>query len=174
MSTTPAPFSILDYIKDATRRYIARGKYYLEDSAFVDGAIYNARIDMNNKRIKNVGQPRENGDAVPYGLFAAVTAEFEPYELTDTNVTTYANSPEYGTYFINVRPQVEGGPTALWCLSRPSAACTSCLKNVVASAVGDDDLETTLDVSWPPNAPIMIWKSSSNFDGVYEIKISRC
>ena len=175
MSSSPIGYqSVIDYIKDTTKRYITKGAYYLVDSVFENGAIYNAKIDMNNKRIHNVGTPIANGDAVPYGLFASVTSEFEPFELIGTNITTYANSPSYGTYFVNVRCQTDGGPTGCWCFSRASAADMKYTKILICSASADDDNnKTTLDVNWPSNSPLMITKSSSLFDGTYEIKVSR-
>ena len=163
--------SVLDAIQDPIKRFVARGSYYLHESVFENGHIYNARIDMHNKQIQNVGTPTANGDAVPYGLFAAVTSEFEPFNLTSTTVVTYANSPSFGTYFVNVRSQDEGGPTACWCLSRANTDTMSYTKNLISSANGDDG--TRLEIAWPPNSPLMIWKSSDAFDGLYEIKVSR-
>lgn len=171
--STSASSSVLNYVKDTTRRYVASGAYKLYESVFVNGAIFDARIDMNNRRIQNVGTPSANGDAVPYGLFASVTSEFEPFELSGTDVVTYANSPAYGTYFVNVRCQTDGGPTACWCFSRSSASTDTHTKVLVASATADDENETALDVNWPANSPLMISKSSLNFDGTYEIKVSR-
>lgn len=178
MSSSSAYQSVLDYINDTKRRFVASGAYHLLDSVITGGAIYDARVDMNKRRIRNVGTPIDNGDAVPYGLFTSVTAEFEPFILTGTAQTTYANSPDYGTFFINIRSQQDGGPTGCWCLSRSSVSSTSYSKVLVSSATANEEdgngiVKTTLDLSWPPNSPITICKSSVRFDGVYEIKLSR-
>lgn len=143
-------------------------------SIFTAGIIKSSSIDMlntagNYMNIINTAAPINNNDVAIKQTVTDLGININAVTLLATQGTLITNS--IGSFVITVSNQVSNGPCATFHVSKN--AITVCGHIVRISAVPGLSFAKTclLDMKWPANSPLELFKTDINFDGSYLVKL---
>jgi hypothetical protein len=163
--------------------------FFFEGNGFFDGSMLTnsttsnniittsqitaSTIDMlsttgNFQRITNVQSPILPNDAVIKSYVDDLGITIADYTLTGTTGTLISTNLS-GSYVITVTNLVLGGPSAVFNVTNNgSGNCGQVMRTVGAPG---NDKKATLDISWPGNTGIILFKTNVTYDGSYRVKI---
>jgi hypothetical protein len=143
-------------------------------SIFTAGIIKTSSIDMlntagNYQRITNADTPILPNDVVIKSYVDMLGININAVTLVGTQGTVITNS--IGSFVITVSNQVSNGPCATFHVSKN--ATNICGHIVRISSVPGISFSKTclLDMNWPVNSPLVLFKKDINFDGSYLVKL---
>lgn len=134
--------------------------------------ISSSSLDMNLQNITSVKDPIQVQDAATKKYVDTVIASaFNVYSITLTG-SNFADAIalQPGAYTVSIKAvSLSGAPTANWSIAKASNdGDTSIFRMAsVPSSTGE-----TLDIVWHPNAPLRVRKTGTNYDGLYNVRIS--
>lgn len=144
----------------------------ITNSTLSNNTITNSSIDMNNGVITNAGTPVNSSDVVnkayvdniaaPVGNFTVVVT------LSGTTAST-VSSAVTGAFVLTVKNVVADGPCATFTVSKNHQSRYPSLTRTSSSA-GMTTFERLM-LTWDPGQSLKIYKTDTNYDGVYTIKL---
>jgi hypothetical protein len=160
------------------------GSVFFEGNAYIDGGqvsnalvlsssignctITTSSLDMNNANITSVKDPVQAQDAATKYYVDALQIVFNTITLVGTNNTLISNLLQ-GSFVVTVNNLVSNGPSAVFHVTKNDSSRHGHVFRTVATPGYSS--RTTLMVSWPPNSGILIYKTGSEFDGSYRVKL---
>lgn len=181
--------------------FFYEGNAYLEQSYITNSTISNdiitissintSSIDMlsssgNYQNITSVKDPINRQDAATKSYVDSLGIVISDYTLTSTSSTlistpiitqttsgnvlvTSSTSPNYGSYVLTITNLVSGGPSAIFNITKNQTSNCGAVMRTVASPGNDHNC--TIDVKWPANSGILLYKTNPNYDGSYRVKL---
>lgn len=163
--------------------------FFFEGNAYLDGsiltnssisnnyittsAIRSSTIDMLNTagnyvNITSVKDPINPQDAATKNYVDALGIVIKDFTLSGTSTTVVSNNLT-GSFTITVTNLVLNGPSAVFNVTKNIASnCGQVMRTVAAPGT---NTTVVLDMSWPANSGILLFKSDNQFDGSYRVKL---
>lgn len=163
--------------------FFGEGNFYMDSSILTNSSISNniittsqirtCTIDMlsssgNYQNITNAATPILPNDVVIKSYVDALGISIQNYTLTNT-VGTLISSQLSGSFVITVKNLVLNGPSAVFNVTKNEQG--NCGQVVRTSAAPGTGTRTMLDIMWPINTGIVLFKTQSQYDGSYRVKI---
>ena len=143
-------------------------------SVFTGGVIRTSSIDMldtagNFQFISNVRSPVLPNDAAIKQTVTDLGININAITLLGTQETIITNS--IGSFVITVSNQVLNGPCATFHVSKNASTVSGHIVRI-SSVPGLSFSKTCLlDMRWPANSPLVLFKKDIDFDGSYIVKL---
>lgn len=147
------------------RPYTYNGRAYLNDSDIVSSRI-------SSSRITGLTDPIGQTDAVSLGFLQTsfTTNSFTVVNITGTGWMEIPNMPLFGNRMITINNITSGAPNASWRVSKSQISAEASFTKLAFSPSDDG---CVFEVVWMKDTALQIRKSNDNWDGDYEITISR-
>ncbi len=147
---------------------------FFNSNAILDGGeVKNASItlsslDMNYQKITSVDDPIDDYDAVNKRYISnTLGIKLLTISLSGTIATQILNDT-YGSFHVIVKSSVNN-PTATFLISKSIEADNGNIQRI-SNAKGNIANER-LEIVWPPNSGVSLYKTGINHDGNYNVKI---
>jgi len=163
--------------------FFGEGNFYMSSSVLTNSSTSNniittsvitaSSIDMlsttgNFQNIINVKDPILPQDAATKKYIDDLGISIQNYTLSNT-LGTLISSNLSGAFVITVKNLVLNGPSAIFNVTKNEQG--NCGHVVRPSASPGTGTRITLDISWPVNTGIILYKNGSQYDGSYKVKI---
>ena len=151
-------------------RYITNST--VTNNIITNSSIKTSSIDMldsagNYQNITNVAQPILPHDAVILQTITDLGIVISNYTLTGTTSTVISTNL-IGSYLITVNTLVSNGPCANFSVSKSNQ--NNC-GQIIRTTLGPGTNKVALDIIWPANSGIQLFKTNNSCDGSYKIKL---
>ena len=163
--------------------FFGEGNFYMDASILINSSISNniittsqistCTIDMlstsgNYQNITNVKNPILNQDAATKSYVDALGISIQNYTLTNT-LGSLISTDLSGSFVITVKNLIFNGPSAIFNITKnEQGICGNGVRTAAAPGTGTS---ITLDISWPSNSGIILFKNGAQYDGSYKVKI---
>lgn len=163
--------------------FFGEGNFYMDLSILTNSSISNniittsqistCTIDMlstsgNYQNITNVKNPILNQDAATKSYVDALGISIQNYTLTNT-LGSLISTDLSGSFVITVKNLIFNGPSAIFNITKnEQGICGNVVRTAAAPGTGTS---ITLDISWPSNSGIILFKNGAQYDGSYKVKI---
>lgn len=163
--------------------FFGEGNFYMDSSILTNSSISNniittsqiktCTIDMlsttgNYQNIINVKDPILPQDAATKKYIDNLGISIQNYTLSNT-LGTLINSNLSGSFVITVKNLVLNGPSAIFNVTKNEQG--NCGHVVRPAASPGTGTRITLDINWPVNTGIILYKNGAQYDGSYQVKI---
>lgn len=163
--------------------FFGEGNFYMDASMLTNSSISNniittsqirtCTIDMlstsgNYQNIINVKNPILNQDAATKSYVDALGITIQNYTLSNT-LGSLISTDLSGSFVITVKNLVLNGPSAVFNITKNEQ--NICGQVVRTSAAPGTGTRITLNINWPNNSGIFLFKNGPQFDGSYKVKI---
>lgn len=162
--------------------FFGEGNYYLNQSYITNSTVTNniisnssintSSIDMldsagNYQYITNVRSPNLPHDAVILQTITDLGIVISNYSLSGTTGTIVSTNL-FGSYIVTVNSQVLNGPCANFSVSKNNPNnCGQIMRTTLGPGVNN----VALDIIWPANSGIQLFKTNNYCDGSYIVKL---
>jgi hypothetical protein len=154
---------------------------YFEGNAFIDGGkvqnssvlfadIQNSTVDMDMKNITSVADPVEPQDAATKQYVDDLGVRISNVTLIDDNYTPISTFQK-GSFVITVTNLVDFAPTATFYVSKSHQTRHAHIVRHTCAPGIENGTVVVLEIKWEPNQGLALRKTSSPFNGLYQIKI---
>jgi hypothetical protein len=160
------------------------GAVSYEGNAFIDGGkiqnliitntsisnsvITTSSLDMNLANITSVKDPINLQDAATKKYVDDLYIVYVDVTLSGTSPTIISSNLK-GTYRINVTNSIINGPSAAFDVTKNEASNNAhIIRTVACPGISS---YTTVNVLWPPNTGIQLYKTGNDYDGNYLVKL---
>jgi hypothetical protein len=163
--------------------FFGEGNFYMDSSILTNSSVSNniittsqisaCTIDMlstsgNYQNITNVEHPVLNHDAATKFYVDSLGISIANYTLSNT-FGTLISSNLSGSFVIIVKNLILNGPSAIFNITKnEQGICGQVARTAAAPGTGS---YVTLDISWPSNSGIFLFKNGAQYDGSYKVKI---
>ena len=163
--------------------FFGEGNFYMDLSVLTNSSISNniittsqirtCTIDMlstsgNFQNITNAATPIQPNDVVIKSYVDDLGISIANYTLSNT-LGSLISSNLSGSYIITVKNLVLNGPSAVFNITKnEQGVCGQVARTAAAPGIGT---RVTLDISWPSNSGILLFKNGPQYDGSYKVKI---
>lgn len=147
------------------RKYAFNGRAFLSDSDIKDSRIINCDITA-------LRDPIYAGDAVSLAYLntSLINNNYNVINIQGAEWFELDLMPPFGNRNISISCTQSGGPNAAWRVSKSSESDEPFITNLAFSPSSDGGV---FEISWMPNTALQIRKSTTNWDGRYEISVQR-
>lgn len=164
--------------------FFFEGNGYFSESYLTNSSVTNniitsstistSSIDMlntagNYQNITNVDLPINDHDVAIKLYVDNLGILISNYTLTGIYKTNIAPNLKNGSFIVTVTNLMESGPCATFNISKNDKRVTGQIVRT-SMATGITFL-TTLNIQWPIDSGPVLYKSNSNYDGSYRVKI---
>jgi hypothetical protein len=143
------------------------GNSYITASAISSSSLDMLNTAGNLQNITSVKDPILQQDAATKNYVDSLGININSVTLTSTTGTVITNS--VGSFIITVNNLVLNGPCATFNVSKNSPSKYGHIVRTTISP-GINPL-TLLDLNWPPNSGLLLFKTDISYDGSYQVKI---
>lgn len=163
--------------------FFGEGNFYMASSVLINSSTSNniittsqitaSTIDMlsttgNFQRITNTATPILPNDVVIKSYVDTLGISIQNYNLSNT-LGTLISSNLSGAFVITVKNLVLNGPAAIFNITKNEQG--NCGHVVRPSATPGTGTLITLNITWPSNTGIILYKTGPQYDGSYQVKI---
>lgn len=163
--------------------FFGEGNYYMTLSVLTNSSTSNniittsvitgSSIDMlsttgNFQRITNAATPILPNDVVIKSYVDNLGISIQNYTLSNT-LGTLISTNLSGAFVITVKNLVLNGPCAIFNVTKNEQG--NCGHVIRPSASPGTGTKITLDINWPANTGLILYKNGAQFDGSYQVKI---
>jgi hypothetical protein len=148
----------------AYKQFVSNG--IIEDGIVRGSDINTSTIDMNNGVITTHGTPINNLDVVNKAYVDARIKTFT-INLSGTSPVVLPISILKGSLSVNIFSIVNDGPTASFNINKSYTSINGAIHRTNTSA-GQTSYERLM-MDWPSGGSPRIYKTGSNYDGIYQI-----
>ena len=148
----------------AYKQFISNG--ITEDGIIRNSDINTSTIDMNNGVITTHGTPVNDLDVVNK-IYVDNRIKTFTINLSGTSPTVLPIAILKGSLNINIFSIINNGPTASFNLNKSYVSINGAIHRTNASA-GQSSYERLM-MDWPSGSNPRIYKTGSNYDGIYQI-----
>ena len=163
--------------------FFGEGNFYMDSSILINSSISNTiittsqirtcTIDMlntsgNYQNITNAATPIQPNDVAIKSYVDALGISIQNYTLTNT-LGSLISTDLSGSFVITVKNLIFNGPSAIFNITKNEQSI--CGQVVRTSAAPGTGTYVTLDISWPSNSGIILFKNGPQYDGSYKVKI---
>ena len=130
-------------------------------------------IDMlstsgNYQNITNAATPIQPNDVAIKSYVDSLGISIANYTLSNT-LGSLISTNLSGSFVITVKNLVLNGPSAVFNVTKnEQGICGNVARPAAAPGTGT---RVTLDISWPSNSGILLFKNGPQYDGSYRVKI---
>lgn len=163
--------------------FFGEGNFYMDSSILTNSSISNniittsqintCSIDMlstsgNYQHITNIEHPVLDHDAATKFYVDALGISIANYTLSNT-LGSLISTNLSGSFVITVKNLVLNGPSAVFNVTKnEQGICGHVVRPAAAPGTGT---RVTLNISWPSNSGILLFKNGPQYDGSYRVKI---
>lgn len=163
--------------------FYGEGNFYLSESCLLNSNIYNTIITTSDitactldmlsttgsfQRITNVATPILPNDAVIKSYVDDLGIIIQDYTLLNTTGTLVSSNLS-GSFMLTVKNLIFNGPSAVFLISKNEPPI--CGHVIRQATVPGTNTTTTLNIEWPSNSGIILYKNGIQYDGTYRVKI---
>ena len=144
----------------------------VNNTIITSSAISTSSIDMlntagNYQNITNAASPINPHDVAIKLYVDNLGISVNNITLTNTTGTLISNNL-YGSFVITVTNLITNGPSAIFNVTKNNS---NVLAHIVRPVMTPGPNRVTLNIDWPINSGILLYKDKNTFDGSYTVKI---
>jgi hypothetical protein len=163
--------------------FFGEGNFYMDSSILTNSStsntiittskILSSTIDMlstsgNYQNITNVATPIQSNDVAIKSYVDSLGISIQNYTLSNT-LGSLISTNLSGSFIITVKNLVLNGPSAVFIITKNEQdICGQVTRTTAAPGTGT---RIALDISWPINSGIFLFKNGAQYDGSYKVKI---
>ena len=163
--------------------FFGEGNFYMDASILTNSSVSNniittsqirtCTIDMlstsgNYQTITNAATPIQPNDVAIKSYVDLLGISIANYTLSNT-LGSLISTNLSGSFVITVKNLVLNGPSAVFNVTKnEQGICGNVSRPVAAPGTGTS---VTLDINWPSNSGILLFKNGPQYDGSYKVKI---
>lgn len=140
----------------------------LTNSSISSCIITTSSLDMNLQNITNVADPINDYDAVNKRYVDLLGITLSTITLTNTNSVLISNNLS-GSFVITITNLILNGPSGIFHITKNNSTRTAQINRTNSCPGYSTDI--SLQIEWPVNDGIYLYKTGNNYNGSYKIKI---